>query len=72
MEQDCSKCKNINTSECDECSNLWENTECCCHINPPCSFCENNHFEEKEKIEYASAQVEDEKQRERELEDLPE
>jgi hypothetical protein len=47
MKNNCENCVRKNTQECDDCSNTWEDTNCSCHINPPCSFCENNHFEEK-------------------------
>ena len=33
---------------CDECSRLYGDRECTCHVNPPCSFCVEDMYEEKE------------------------
>jgi hypothetical protein len=49
MKKNCQDCKHFNQDDgmCDGCSNTSDDS-CSCHINPPCSICENNHFEEKE------------------------
>jgi hypothetical protein len=46
MRYNCGNCENENTIECDDCS-ILDGEGCSCHINPPCGFCENNHYEEK-------------------------
>jgi len=45
--KDCSFCMHENNDEefCDDCSVYIFEGGCSCHINPPCSFCENNKFE---------------------------
>lgn len=43
------RCMDCNKSEkimlCDSCADLWRDRSCSCHINPPCSYCENNIVE---------------------------
>lgn len=45
----CLFCKHESSElECDGCSVLSDNSYkqgCSCHINPPCSYCTDNHFE---------------------------
>ena len=48
MRHDCTKCKHENSEVCDDCSNI-SGEGCSCHLNPPCGYCVDNHFEEKEK-----------------------
>jgi predicted dithiol-disulfide oxidoreductase (DUF899 family) len=46
--RDCSFCihEDSDNEYCDGCSVIYyEGGGCHCHINPPCSFCENNSFE---------------------------
>jgi hypothetical protein len=49
-EVDCTKCKHEGTDECEECSEGPNRpmSGCSCHLNPPCSYCENLMFEVKE------------------------
>jgi hypothetical protein len=49
-EFDCDKCRHQGTDECNECSVSGGENECTCFINPPCGFCTNNKFEEKEQV----------------------
>lgn len=44
---DCNKCIHLETDVCIDCSiyNRFDDS-CSCHINPPCSMCENCKFEE--------------------------
>ena len=46
---DCNTCKHQDTDICDECSGTWDPLEqgCSCHIDPPCSYCVENLYEEK-------------------------
>ncbi len=48
-EYSCSNCANEGTKECKDCSVVNDDDDfgCMCHTNPPCWFCENNHFEDK-------------------------
>ena len=46
IDWDCDKCKHQDTDVCDDCSVILMDG-CSCHINPPCSFCEGNLFEER-------------------------
>jgi hypothetical protein len=41
----CNDCKHQGTDVCCDCPIL--NEECTCHIDPPCSRCVDNLFEEK-------------------------
>ena len=46
----CAECKYAEEKDyCDDidCSHLWDGASCSCHINPPCSKCVNNAFEER-------------------------
>ena len=50
MTFDCKKCIHVDWEDddyCADCSNLWKDVCCSCHLNPPCSFCTNNLYEEK-------------------------
>ena len=44
----CSSCIHDGNEDgqCDDCSRITDE-ECSCHINPPCSYCEHNHYEEE-------------------------
>lgn len=45
----CAECKHAKSEDyCQDidCSHLWEGESCFCHLNPPCSKCVNNAFEE--------------------------
>lgn len=44
---DCDKCEHQDTDVCDNCS-VETMDGCSCHINPPCGFCVENAYEEKE------------------------
>ncbi len=46
-DQSCSDCKHEDTDIYDNCSMLTDEG-CSCHISPPCYFCVNLNFEEKE------------------------
>ena len=45
--KDCNFCiyQHGDNVECDDCSVYDGERGCSCHINPPCSFCIDNHFE---------------------------
>lgn len=47
MRFDCGECKHQDTEVCEDCSNTDVDASCTCFNNPPCSFCTDNHFEEK-------------------------
>ena len=46
----CAQCVHADRDDgyCSDCSHTWHHQSCSCHINPPCSVCSNNLFEEKE------------------------
>jgi hypothetical protein len=50
--RDCTKCKHEGTDVCadEDCSTQWhdEHKGCVCFQSPPCSYCVDNHFEEKD------------------------
>lgn len=45
----CKECRHSLSKMCDGCSNVWdeEQSVCSCHQSPPCSYCENNNYEER-------------------------
>ena len=49
---DCKKCAHYGDDDdiCSDCSVFRELEGCCCHINPPCSFCVNLLYEEKTSV----------------------
>jgi len=48
-DKSCNGCIHDNTDdeECESCSRLDFDNSCSCHINPPCSVCVNDHYEEE-------------------------
>jgi len=49
MKFDCSKCKYQGVEEvCEECSASDIDGCCSCHLNPPCGYCTDSKFEEKD------------------------
>lgn len=42
----CEDCKHYETEICEDCS-INSDRSCSCHINPPCSYCEDVKYEEK-------------------------
>lgn len=50
---DCNKCKNLETDICCGCSLFDGDRHCSCHTgNPPCGYCENILFKEKDMVKY--------------------
>lgn len=47
INNNCPECEHEHTTVCDDCSVRGDGS-CSCHINPPCGYCTDNKFLEKE------------------------
>lgn len=47
---ECETCVNYETDECENCSIKIHEQGCSCHNQPPCSYCTDLKYEEREKL----------------------